>query len=337
MGKKTGISWCDHTFNPWWGCVRVSAGCERCYAETFARRLGFDVWGENRPRRFFGEKHWNEPLHWNRQAEMEGVRRRVFCASMADVFENPPLAFLLNERYRLWELVEKTPQLDWLVLTKRPENIKPFVPEKWLNYGGPDHVFMGTTIEHQNVAKKRLTDLFRWPGRNFVSVEPMLSPVSLAEAIEPEDEDWEAVNAINDDPEPEEFEEECEVECDWVNYGHDLVPNPEHYEWASWRRWRAGLFALGRLVDWVIIGGESGAGCRPMETRWVEALMDECLIAKVPVFVKQLGGHPDKRDRMEEWPVALRKQEFPRSGEDLTRWLMYGDEEGGSTGQHSRG
>lgn len=310
MGKKTGISWCDHTFNPWWGCVRVSTGCERCYAETFARRMGFDLWGKDKPRRFFEQKHWSEPLKWEKEAREAKATRRVFCASMADVFQGHPELNLA--RARLWNLVEKTPHLEWLVLTKRPENFKPMVLEKWLNYGGPDNLRIGTTIEHQKVAKARLRELFNWPGKNFISVEPMLSPVSLAEAIEPEDEDWAMVNAINDDGEPEEFIEECEAECDWVNYGQDLVPNPEHYEWASWRRWRAGLFALGRLVDWVIIGGESGAGCRPMEIEWAAALMEECRIAGVPVFVKQLGGHPDKRDRREEWPEVLRVQEWPK-------------------------
>ena len=114
MGTETAISWCDHTFNPWWGCVRVSPACQHCYAETFSKRVGLKVWGPESDRRFFGPKHWAEPLKWNTAAVKAGVRRRVFCASMADVFEDR--ADLLNERLRLFQLIEDTPQLDWLLL-----------------------------------------------------------------------------------------------------------------------------------------------------------------------------------------------------------------------------
>lgn len=87
MGKSTGIAWCDGTFNPWWGCVKVSPACTNCYAATFDRRIGGDHWGPGSERRTFGDKHWNEPLKWNAAAEQAGTRKRVFCASMADVFE----------------------------------------------------------------------------------------------------------------------------------------------------------------------------------------------------------------------------------------------------------
>lgn len=120
MGIETEIAWTDSTFNPWWGCQRVSPGCERCYAETFAKRVGLQVWGPKQERRFFGEKHWREPLRWNEQAAKAGARRRVFCASMADVFEER--LDLAAARARLFGLIRLTPSLDWLLLTKRPEN-----------------------------------------------------------------------------------------------------------------------------------------------------------------------------------------------------------------------
>jgi protein gp37 len=128
MGKNSSIEWTDHTFNPWWGCTKVSPGCEHCYAEAWAKRVGANVWGSKSERRFFTEKHWSEPLKWNADAESEKTRKRVFCASMADVFE---ARIDLNPwRLKLWNLIEITPWLDWLLLTKRPQNIAERVPWK---------------------------------------------------------------------------------------------------------------------------------------------------------------------------------------------------------------
>ena len=128
MAEKTGISWTHHTFNPWWGCTKVSPGCKNCYAETFASRYGFDVWGPGKARRTFSLAHWEEPLKWNRDAELAGERRRVFCASMADVFEAEAPA---GELARLWALIRLTPWLDWLLLTKRAERIAESLPDDW--------------------------------------------------------------------------------------------------------------------------------------------------------------------------------------------------------------
>src|SRR5579862_1495352 len=142
MGRNSSIEWTHHTFNPWWGCAKVSPGCENCYAETWARRVGQDLWGVKNDRRFFTDKHWDEPLRWNEEAESDGERKRVFCASMADVFEDR--ADLKPWRERLWTLIEKTASLDWLLLTKRPQNISGFVPwkDRW-----PQNIWLGTTVE----------------------------------------------------------------------------------------------------------------------------------------------------------------------------------------------
>lgn len=175
MAKNSPIEWTHHTFNPWWGCVRVSPGCKYCYAETWAKRIGMSLWGIEAPRRFFSDMHWKEPLNWNREAIAAGVRRRVFCASMADVFENR--AELDAWRDRLWNLVKDTPGLDWLLLTKRPERIGRCVP--W-GTSWPDNVWLGTTTENQHWAVKRLDQLLRYPARiRFVSAEPLLGPVNL--------------------------------------------------------------------------------------------------------------------------------------------------------------
>src|SRR5689334_16021242 len=134
MGAKTKIGWTHHTFNAWWGCHKVSPACKHCYAESFSKRTGHAVWGANAPRRFFGDAHWREPLKWNAAAEKAGERRRVFCGSMMDVFEwhDEPTNEQMNAaRARLWELIESTPWLDWLLLTKRPENASSVLPDRW--------------------------------------------------------------------------------------------------------------------------------------------------------------------------------------------------------------
>lgn len=177
MGKATDISWCDHTFNPWWGCQRVSPGCEHCYAETKAKWLAPGTWGpaSTSYRKTFSERHWREPLGWNADAVRRGLRRRVFCASMADVFEDNPL--VEDARSRLWEVTRQTPALDWLLLTKRPENVWRMLPQgRWPN------VWLGTSAETQHYADARMPLLARLRDRVpvlFVSVEPQLGPVSL--------------------------------------------------------------------------------------------------------------------------------------------------------------
>lgn len=178
MGK-TKIEWCDYTMNPWWGCVKVSPACTNCYAETFSKRVGQQVWGKDAERRFFGDKHWNEPLKWNRKAEKEGVRHRVFCASMADVFEERE--DLDEQRDRLWDLIHDTPWLDWLLLTKRPENMISMAAEEWGDLW-PANVWAGTTVENQKWADERIPHLLAVPAQlRFLSIEPLLGPVVITD------------------------------------------------------------------------------------------------------------------------------------------------------------
>lgn len=173
MGENTRIAWCDHTWNPWHGCQRVSAACTNCYAEAFAKRLGQDIWGKDAPRRFFGDKHWNEPLRWNAKAAAVDRPARVFCASMADVFEDRP--DLLEPRARLWRLIADTPHLDWLLLTKRPQNIAAMRPDVL-----PPNVWLGTTVEDQRWADERIPHLAAHDAAvRFLSMEPLLGPVDL--------------------------------------------------------------------------------------------------------------------------------------------------------------
>jgi len=176
MGSETGIAWTDHTFNPWWGCTKVSAGCTNCYADTFAKRTGHDIWGPGKPRRTFGAKHWAEPLKWNATAEKAGVRAKVFCASMADVFDAEAPA---GELDRLWSLIRATPWLDWQLLTKRPERIAASLPADWGN--GYPNVWLGTSVEDQRAAEARIPVLAAVPAHvRFLSCEPLLGPLDLS-------------------------------------------------------------------------------------------------------------------------------------------------------------
>src|SRR5258707_547906 len=127
MSQQSAIEWTDHTYNPWWGCTKISAGCDHCYADTLSTRYGHDVWGPDAPRRFFGDKHWAEPIKWDRDAAAAGVRRRVFCGSMCDWAEGRHDQ--AEARTRLFALIEATPNLDWQLLTKRPGAIPHLVPK----------------------------------------------------------------------------------------------------------------------------------------------------------------------------------------------------------------
>lgn len=174
MSQQSAIEWTDHTFNPWWGCTKVSQGCKFCYAETLASRYGHGVWGPGAQRRFFGEKHWQEPLKWNRLAEQAGHPARVFCASMADVFEENET--LDDERLKLWMLIETTPWLHWQLLTKRPEHVLDMVPwgDQW-----PINVWIGTSVENQDVADERIPLLQAIPAAvRFLSCEPLIGPIA---------------------------------------------------------------------------------------------------------------------------------------------------------------
>jgi protein gp37 len=179
MGRQTNISWTDSTFNPWIGCTKVSAGCKFCYAEGLNHRYGHDNWGPGKTRRMTTDTYWRQPLKWNREAADAGERLRIFCASMADVFD--PEA-PMGGRERLWQMIEATPMLDWLLLTKRPQNITKMVPPTWLDK--PQfNVWYGTSVEDDKVAY-RIDQLAAVPAAiRFLSIEPMIGEVSFGESF----------------------------------------------------------------------------------------------------------------------------------------------------------
>jgi protein gp37 len=179
MAQNSKIEWTDHTFNPWVGCTNVSPGCDHCYAEAWSKRSGLVKWGKN-PRRRTSEAYWRAPMKWqtaSRSFSIQNCRRqRVFCASLADVFDNKADA---EWRSDLFQLIAATPALDWLLLTKRPQNIEKMLPKSWPE-GGMPNVWLGTTTEDQTRFDQRWPVLRRIPAVvRFISYEPAIGPVRL--------------------------------------------------------------------------------------------------------------------------------------------------------------
>lgn len=172
MGEFSKIQWTDHTFNPWMGCTKVSEACKFCYAERFTERYKLASWGDRYDRKKTSEANWKKPLAWNTKAEKEGKRYRVFCASLADVFEDHP-SILQSWRDELFQLIRNTPNLDWLLLTKRPENYSRFLPLDWGN--GYENVWLGITAETQRRLNERIEYFVQTPAKiHFISLEPLL-------------------------------------------------------------------------------------------------------------------------------------------------------------------
>lgn len=277
MAENSAIEWTDHTFNPWTGCTKVSPACDHCYAEGWAKRSGHVEWGPHGARRRTKPGNWNGPLKWNAEARAKGTRFRVFCASLADVFDNHK-SIDVQWRKDLYDLIEKTPHLDWLLLTKRPQNIKMFAPATWLHDNWPAHVWIGTTVENQEEANRRIPYLLAIPAKiRFLSCEPLLGPVQLDDLILDDGKpgEWH-VNALDAE-------------------GGDPADDP-HFGCNT--------------IDWVICGGESGPGARPMHPDWARGLRDQCAAAGVPFFFKQWG----------EWTPGENAGEVIRGYRDNATW-----------------
>jgi protein gp37 len=342
MSAATKIEWCDSTFNPWRGCTPVSngpeGGCLHCYAAALSKRTGGPAYEAGVPRWRTADANWRIPRTWNAQPfvecmecgwrgearraklvdnppgfsppvdsarvcpmgcgpQLKATRRRVFCASLADVFDNEvdPLW-----RTDLFKLIAETPDLDWLLLTKRIGNAGAMIEQsldmlsttlRGMPWPWPN-VWLGATVVTQAEADRDVAKLLTTRAvRRFVSIEPMLGPVDLTE----------------------------------------LQPGGMLRVWSDALRGRAAAMAgsgpahdTARL-DWVIVGGESGAGARPMVLGWAKDVVRQCQSADVPVLVKQIGAHPTNRegerhpakDRkggdMAEWPPELRVRQFPRA------------------------
>lgn len=291
MGVETKIGWTHHTFNPWRGCAKVSAGCARCYADTLSRRnpATLGVWGPNGTRVVAAEAAWREPLKWDRAAREAGERRRVFCASLADVFEDwrgpvvdakgrrlfnapdrdgafawrpetdvwncesmglPPLT-MADVRARLFCLIRETPSLTWLLLTKRPENIVRlgFDGHRPDVFGGDDWPNVWLGVSAEDQAA------FNARVPILLSIPATVRFVSAEPLLGPIDL---AVSPLRD---------------------------------GSGLPWYEGEAPPG--LDWIIAGGESGPGRRPMEVGWLASIAAQCRAAGVACYVKQDAAHRD--------------------------------------------
>jgi len=259
MAENSKIEWTDHTFNGWIGCTKVGPGCDHCYAEAMMdKRMGKVAWGPGQQRMRTSEANWRLPLKWNRQAAAEGKRYRVFCSSLADVFDNE-----VDPAWRLdlFRLIADTPNLDWLLLTKRIGNVAsmlgnyrtvPLLPNIWL----------GATVVNQEEANRDIPKLLAVPARvRFLSIEPMLSAIDLSglpgvgrwriDALRGE---WERTDLGSGFEEPDTI---------W----HESGP----------------------ALHWIICGGESGPKARPIHPDWARSLRDQCAAANVPFLFKQWG------------------------------------------------
>lgn len=370
MGENSKIEWTDHTFNPWIGCTKVAAGCAHCYAESFAKRYGKAKWGPSGTRVKTSEAYWRQPLKWNREAEAAGERKRVFCASLADVFEDWDLEIrdskgqiiheceecgtrhggdaiaahgfecgavaapfdkeprrckgvcrvisLSDLRRDLFALIDRTPWLDWLLLTKRPENIR----RMWsgLVEGRASRV-EGQTAGYVDVIRRMGTALDSEP--RTLNPHPFRANVWLLTSVA------EQCDADRNVPELLKCRDlvpvlglSCEPLVGPVNldrievFPGGFIPSLFSHDWDQ---------APSGPLDWVIAGGESGPGARPMHPDWVRSLRDQCTAAGVAFHFKQWG----------EWAAA--DKPFPdfavTSGNGTKCALMQPDGHVGTSGQ----
>lgn len=320
MAASSTIEWCDSTFNPWIGCTAISPACEHCYAEAqMSTRLGRVKWGAGQPRQRTSAGNWRQPVRWNARSfwqcdtcgwrgenpHLDGLldegaqvrnmcpgcwpalvavkpaRRRVFCASLADWLDNEvPVEWLAD----LLSLIAATPNIDWLLLTKRIGNwrlrmkqarlhisSKPTGGERtwswidrWEHDEPPANVWLGATICNQAEADRDVPKLLAVPARvRFLSIEPMLEKVALR---------W-----------------------PWVSRGLPLGGGPACNLREPWK-----VPEPDPAIDWVIVGGESGPHARPIHPDWARLLRDQCEAADVAFFFKQWG----------EWRPPLDGEEY---------------------------
>ncbi len=331
MGVTTNIAWCHHTFNGWRGCTKVSPGCKHCYAEALSRRNPaiFGEWGPGGTRVVASEAMWRQPLAWDRAAKRDGVRRRVFYGSLSDWLEDwdrmivDANGFALATRYGTWPweplernpesvsfrrltmddvrvrlltLIAQTPNLDWLLLTKRPDHWSDAIEavhqygtfgseaeriaRRWLDGVPPENVWVGASVEDQRMTNDRIHHLLLIPAKvRFLSVEPILGPVDL-----------------------EQVDRRTGYGSAWTDSLrgrlYSVSPGSTNQQ----------PFRDVPKIDWVIVGGESGPNHRPCQVKWITDVVEQCRRACVPVFVKQDSGpRPECQGRIPDWAWACKE------------------------------
>ncbi len=259
MAETSSIEWTDSTWNPWIGCTRISPACDHCYAAHSApARIQGVNWGAGEQRKRTTDRNWSQPLRWQRQSAAffaaNGRRQRVFCASLADIFDNQvDVQWLVD----VLAVLKQTPDLDWLLLTKRigivvnrlraaaahaeglpnSAELAAWI-RAWVDGQPPANVWIGATVCNQDEATRDIPKLLAVPAATrFLSIEPLLGPISLRGIATGEADSLEGAARLS----------------------------------------------------WVIVGGESGTQARPMHPAWPQQLRDECAEAGIPFLFKQWG------------------------------------------------
>jgi len=252
MSQNTAIAWTDYSWSPWWGCTPVSPGCANCYASVIAKRFRGYEYRKGGPRQL--AKDWDSPRKWSLLNPL--LPKRVF-PSMCDPFDHE-----VPEEWRVnfFDLIDGTPSLTWLLLTKRPEEAAKFLEERG---GLLDNVWLGVSVEDQQRAEERIQALIQIPAKmRFVSVEPLLEPVDLG------------------------------------LFG----TTPKNFV--------SGYLSIGSLIDWVIVGAESGPSRRDCGIGPLISVVEQCVAAGVPVFCKQdCALKPGQQGRIPDHIWA--RKEFP--------------------------
>ena len=289
-----------YTANIWIGCVEANEGCDFCYARVLNHRWGHENWGNDVPRRAV-KKVWGDLRKWQKEAAMLNEVHRVFVGSMMDIFEKPmplaePAALAVSVVELPWQMatfgtgpftntgqlrqyffeviVEKCPNLQFLLLTKRPSNINKYIPERWKT-NPPKNVMFGTSPVNQETANRLIPQLLEVKGNLFLSVEPMLGPVDLTKG-------------------------NLKTDMTGSNYTDYLTG----YHFTLDHKNRGAGTKQYNNASWVICGGESGHGKRPFNPDWARTLRDQCKAAGIPFFMKQI-------DKIQSIPEDLQIRQFP--------------------------
>jgi protein gp37 len=254
MAQNSKIEWTNHTANLWWGCSKIHAGCDNCYAEYLSEtRYKKGVWGNDKPRQAV-KSVWKDLLIYQRDAAAKNEIHRVFVGSMMDIFEKPMPLLPHNFNGIVYEntgqirdsffreIIPYTPNLMFLLLTKRPSNINKYIPEEWLD-NPPKNVMFGTSVSDQETADTLIPQLLNVKGKRFLSIEPMLAPVHICNSV-------------------------------------------RLWQFKTFGSFHSTFF--GDKIHWAIVGGESGNNKRPFLADWARTIRDECKTAEVPFFMKQM-------------------------------------------------
>lgn len=261
MSDKSKIEWTEATWNPWYGCIKISPGCKNCYMYREMERYGRDPKVVTRSKTKF-----NDPLLWVKRGQPP---KFCFTCSWSDFFIESADAW----RPEAWGIIRQTPQITYQILTKRPELIRDRLPADWGD--GYENVWLGTSVESRKYVR-RITELTKIKARVlWVSAEPLLDDLSLR----------------------------------WLSVFHENAPYIAQRKGPSTDH----LDGLRRL-HWIVVGGESGPECRPMEAAWAREIAAQCKEAGVPFFMKQMGGKADKRGDLADIPEDLHIRQYPVAG-----------------------